>query len=200
MLACFPPSRRARALAEPLGRGTAGRAPHRNRRPLRPFLVRAESHSRESARAFRDRRAPLLPVHAGQLPIRRPARGVLLRQHWGAASARAQFRRALRLAASRASRRARLPAAHQCSPTRRGSDSARNAESSNEVSFAVLQAFFFPRFRERMPHFQLGKGCADDFHAATISSRTSFRRRNSCSSIFSSASGSKSYHSGGISL
>lgn len=49
------------------------------------------------------------------------------------------------------------------------------------------------------PYRQFGNGCADDFHADTISSRTSLRRRSSCSNIFSIASASLSYHSGGIS-
>ena len=47
-------------------------------------------------------------------------------------------------------------------------------------------------------YFQFGNGCADDFQADTINSRTNFRRRKSCSSILSSASESQSYHSGGI--
>src|SRR6202046_4039413 len=49
-------------------------------------------------------------------------------------------------------------------------------------------------------HFQWEKGCIDDFQADTSSSRTSWRRRKRCSSIFSSASKSKSYHSPGISF
>jgi hypothetical protein len=51
-----------------------------------------------------------------------------------------------------------------------------------------------------MVHFQWGNGCADDFQAETISSPTSLRRRSSCPSIRSMASGANAYHSGGISL
>src|SRR5580704_4336913 len=49
-------------------------------------------------------------------------------------------------------------------------------------------------------HFQFGKGCIEDFQAEISNSRTSFRRRKRCCSIFSSASKSKPYHSGGISF
>src|SRR5579863_387320 len=55
----------------------------------------------------------------------------------------------------------------------------------------------FP-LRQAHPYFQFGNGRAEDFQADTINSRTSFRRRKSCSSIFSKASASQSYHSGGI--
>jgi hypothetical protein len=48
------------------------------------------------------------------------------------------------------------------------------------------------------PYFQFGNGCADDFHADRINSRTNFLRRKSCSSIFFSASASQSHYSGGI--
>src|ERR1700722_16628605 len=75
-------------------------------------------------------------------------------------------------------------------------------QASNTAPPAVAQSNTplrknFPAHQSH-PHFQFGNGCAEDFQAETINSRTNFRRRKSCSSIRSSASASQSYHSGGI--